>query len=457
MARLGQGGDVKIIIVGAGEIGWYLAEVLIKEHHELVVVEVDPARTQFISAQLDVQVICGSGSSPQTLVNAGIDSADMMCCVTQNDEVNLISALLAREHGVRHTVVRIQSDELRDSAGAKLLRTVGADLVIDPDAETADEILELVHSPGVDEVYPMPVGNLVVIGADVTESSPLVDKTLSQISRDHAATEFLVGAITRNKESSIPNGDVQILAGDHVRILTTNPNRGRVIDLLGVGHKNARRVMVLGGGDIGSRVAERLQNEGVDVIVIERDADRAVQLSDRLHKIVVLQGEITDTDLLAHEGIDEMDAVIAATGEDAANALACTFAASEGASFTVAVLHSLKLLPMIHELGIDAALSPRTASANAVLGLVRGGTAAVATFLESDIEVDEFKIESGCTADGCLVSDLALPEKVLLGAVIRADGSSEICSGNTQLFAGNHLVVFAEPDPLAEARALFSR
>jgi trk system potassium uptake protein TrkA len=154
--------------------------------------------------------------------------------------------------------------------------------------------------------------------------------------------------------------------------------------------------------------------------------------------------------------VARMDLVIAATGDDASNVLACAYAAAEGDAFTVAVLHRLSLLPLVRQFGIDAALSPRTASANAVLRHIRGGTASVATFLESDVEVNEFVIEAGSSADGTLVADLHLRHSVLLGAVTRQDGTAEIVRGHTLLNAGDNVVVFSRPDALAVTRKAFS-
>ena len=191
-------------------------------------------------------------------------------------------------------------------------------------------------------------------------------------------------------------------------------------------------------------------------MLVEHDPERAMRLSERLPRVTVVQGDITDTELLLEESVSRMDLVIAATGDDASNVLACAYAAAEGEAFTVAVLHRLALLPLVRQFGIDAALSPRTASANAVLRYIRGGTASVATFLESDVEVNEFEVEPGSAADGIVVSDLHLPQSVLLGAVTRADGSAEIVRGRTKLYAGDNVVVFSRPDALAVMRRAFT-
>lgn len=445
-----------VVIIGAGEVGWFLADRLQAEQHDVVVVERDPGRASAIAEQLDIQVVQGSGSVPSVLAEAGVANADFLAAVTQNDEVNLVACLLAKEHGVKTCVVRLQDEELSGSAGANLIKSVGADVVIDPDADTADEILELLHLQGADEVYPMAGGDLVVIGAVIGEDAPVAGRHLAGIARDHEPNwRFLFGAVTRGDVTTIPRGDQQLLAGDHVRVLATRSARQDTLRLLGVPGGNAKRVMILGGGAIGTRVAEGLESEGVELTLLERDPARAKVLSEQLRRTVVVAGEITDTDLLAEESIGQMDAVIATTGEDAANVMACAYASAEGASFTVAVLHRLALLPLIRRFGINAAVSPRTASANAVLRQLRGGVAAVTTFLESDAEVDELEIEPGSPADGATVSDLHLPHDVLLGAVIRPGVPGAIVRGNTVLQANDHVIVFARPNALANARSFF--
>ncbi|MEM8925417.1 MAG: Trk system potassium transporter TrkA [Actinomycetota bacterium] len=448
---------MRVVIVGAGEVGWFLAQRLRGEGIDVVVVEVDGPRADALASELDVQVVNGSGSSPADLRAAGVGQADLLAAVTQNDEVNLVASLLAKEMGVASTIVRLQAAELRGEAGANLRATVGADVVIDPDADTADEIYELVHTTGADEVYPMANGELAVIGAVLAESSPLANRSLAQIGDSMGEDwDFLFGAVTRDNNTVVPRGDQQLLPGDHVRVICKSSARVELLQLLGVAGTNADRVMVLGGGSVGGRVAERLSEDGADVVLIERDVARAEALARRLKDVVVIQGEATDTELLQEEAVGSMDAVIAVTGEDGSNALACAFAISEGATYTIVVLHSLALLPLVRRFGVDAALSPRTASANAVLRRVRGNAAAVNTFLESDSEVDEIEIHVGSKADGAAVADLHLPHNILIGAVIRPDAPAEIVRGRTELRAGDHIVVFGRPQAISAAKPLFT-
>jgi len=447
---------VRVVIIGAGEVGWYLAQRLRGEGHDIVVIESDPLRASAVSSELDVQVVTGSGTSPGDLLAAGVDRAEILAAVSDKDEVNLVGSLLGKKFGVDTSIVRIQQAELRGEAGASLREAVGADVVIDPDADTADEIYQLIHTTGADEVYPIAGGELAVIGAVIAEHSPLANRYLAEVGRDMGPDwGFLFGAISRNGRTFVPRGDFQLKPGDHVRVVCTSSSRNELLQLLGVAGSNARRLMVLGGGAVGSRVAARMQAEGAEVVLIERDPERAASLARQLKRVSVIRGEVTDTELLLEESIGEMDAVIAATGEDASNALACAFAISEGASYTVVVLHRLALLSLVRRFGVDAILSPRTASANAVLRRVRGGAAGVNTFLDSDSEVDEIIIEANSKADGMVVADLHLPRNILIGAVTRLDGQPEIVRGKTILRAGDHIVVFGTPKAIAGAKGLF--
>lgn len=447
---------VHVIIVGAGEVGWYLAERLGAENHDVVLIEKDERLAAAIGEELDIQVVVGDGCHPSVLLQAGVRSASLLAGVTQLDEVNLVASLLAKQFGVARTVVRIQTEELRGPAGRDLLEAVGADVVIDPDADTAEEILELVHLSGADEVYPMGDGSLVVLGTVIRPESALAGKRLSEIGASFEPHwQFLFGAVTRHGETVIPRGDEVLEAGDHVRVLTTRRARRETLHLLGAERRRVRRLMVLGGGAVGAQVARASSAEGAEVVLVERDLARAEELAAEMARVRVLHGDIADIELLREASVATMDVVVATTGEDTANVLACAFAAAEGAAFTVAVMHRLALLPLVGQFGIDATLSPRTASANAVLREMRGGTGAVTTFLESDVEVNEFTVAPGSPADGVAVMDLHAPRSVLLGATLRADGTAEIVRGPTRLEAGDRVVAFTRARDLARARQLF--
>ncbi|MGI8793345.1 MAG: Trk system potassium transporter TrkA [Acidimicrobiales bacterium] len=444
-----------VIVIGAGEVGSYLAERLSREGHDVVVVDKDSRRLGVLAEQLDVLTVRGSGTQPSVLDIAGVKRCDVFVAVTSTDEVNLVSCLVAHRAGAGRTIARIEEPELRDRQSRELHRVLGIDLVIDPDDQTAQEILDLLEFPGATEIMEMAGGEVVVIGARLPPDAPLVGRTLHEVALEHEPEwEFLFGIITRDGQTIIPRGEHRLEANDLLRVLCKRRALDQLVALLGIDHRSLQRVMLLGGGRTAELVASRLEERGADVTIVERDTERARELAERLDKVLVIEGEITDADLLADAGVGTTDVVVALTGEDDANILACLFSKLEGAGETIAVVHRLSLLPLLGQAGIDVALSPRTASANGVLRFVRGGVTQVTTFLQGDVEALELVVQEKSPADGALVTELRLPKDVLLGAIIR-DGKAQIARGRTELRDRDHVIVFSMPHSVDEVKRVF--
>lgn len=444
-----------VIVVGAGEVGTYVAERLSREGHDVAVVELDRERLRSVSDSLDVLTVLGSGTSAETLRDAGADRAEMLVAVTSEDEVNLVCCLVATQAGIPRTICRLESSHLRSRKSAELHATMGVDLIIDPEYETAQEIVELLEYPGASEVAEMAGGEVVVIGARLPEDAPIVGRSLKDIALEHEPEwEFLFGVITRGDKTIIPRGDVRLEADDLVRVLCKRNARRQLKRLLGLARRAPRRIMLLGGGRTAQMVAEAAEGRGSDIVIVERDEERALELASNLSGALVLNGEITDSDLLLDADVGSYDAVLALTGEDDANILACLYAKLEGAKETIAVVHRLALLNLLSESGIDVALSPRTASANGVLRFVRGDVSAVATFLQGEVEVLELEVKENSIADNSIVAELRLPKDVLVGAIVR-DGKAQIARGRSELRDRDHVVLFAMPETVEDVRRVF--
>ncbi|MDZ7673483.1 MAG: Trk system potassium transporter TrkA [Acidimicrobiales bacterium] len=444
-----------VIVVGAGEVGTYVADRLSREGHDVAVVERDRTALRAVSEQLDVLTLLGSGTNPEVLKEAGIGRAEMIVAVTSQDEVNLVCCLVGKQAGIARTVCRLEDADLRSRKSTALHDAMGVDLIIDPDFETAQEILELLEYPGASEVAEMAGGEVVVIGARLPKDAPIVGRSLVDIAAEYEPEwEFLFGVITRGEETIIPRGDVTLEADDLVRVLCKRRARRQLMDLLGLARRAPRRIMLLGGGRTAELVGKTLDDRGSDVVIVERDHDRASELAGALGGALVINGEITDADLLEENEVGDFDAVLALTGEDDANILACLYAKLEGARETIAVVHRLSLLTLLTEAGIDVALSPRTASANGVLRFVRGDVSAVATFLQGEAEVIELEVKEGSPADGGIVAELRLPKEVLVGAFVR-DGKAQIARGRSELRDRDHVVLFSMPGFVEDVRRVF--
>ena len=446
---------MRVTVLGVGEIGSYVAARLSREGHDVVVIDSNRRRLQQIDEGLDVMTVFGSGSSPTVLREARLDRTELLVAVTNHDEVNLIACLQAKQMGDARTVARLEQRDLRSRSGLDVRKAIGVDLVLDPDDETAQEILDLLSYQGASNVAEMAGGEVLLIGARLHENAPLVGRRVSEIAKEYSPEwDFLFGTITRNRSTIIVRADHVLEAHDLIRVVTKRRGRSEIMGLLGLKRNRIRKVLLLGGGRTAELLAERLCPLGIAVVVVDVRVERCQELSESIPQALVLQGDITDIDLLVEEDVGSFDAVVALTGEDDANILACLFAKAEGAGETIAVVHRLSLLGLLEKVGIDAALSPRTASANSVLRFVRGDVAAVETFLEGEAEVIELVVKPGSRAIGIPISDLHLPRDVLIGAIVR-DGKAEIARGRSVLRVRDHVIVFAMPQTVDEVHRAF--
>ena len=402
--------------------------------------------------------MAGDATNPSSLAEAEVDKAEVLVAVTQSFKTNLLVCLQARQaRGERElsTIARIDDPELRGPAGRKIREAMGVDLVLDPDEQTASAIQELLLYRGARNLYEMAGGEVLLVGARLTDDAPVVGRSVGEIGVSYEPEwDFIFGEIVRDGESQVVRQETILQPQDLLRVVCRRKGRRELMTLLGLHRTEVKRVMLLGGGRTAQLLASRLNERGVEVALVEVRQERCEYLAEKLPDSMVLHGDITDTDLLAAERVGDFDAVVASTGEDDANVLACLYAKSMGAPETIAVVHRLSLLGLLEQVGIDAALSPRTASANSVLRYVRGDVAAVATFLEGDVEVLEFEVAPKAPADGSAVKDLELPDNVLLAAIVR-DGNAQIARGRSVLRARDHVIVFAKPHLVDEVKRAF--
>lgn len=447
---------MRVIVVGAGEVGTHVAQLLSREGNDVTVVECNEARIAQIDKLLDVSILQGNATDPEVMRSAGITGADLLVAATSLDEVNLVASLIAKIEGVERRIVRLERPGLRGTVAAQLHEAVGADLVIDPDDAVAREILDLLAYPGSIEIAHLADDELLMVAAKLDGDAPFVGLTLSEIAERYEPDwDFIVCTITRDGQTIVPRKDHRLQIGDNVRIICKTKARGHVMAQLGLIAREHHRIMILGGGRTGEILAGALEQKGHVVALVDRNPARAHALADSLEGVLVLLGDITDVAFLEEEEIGSYDAVIALTGEDDANILACLFAKKSGARETIAVLHRLELRHLLRDAGVDVAISPRTASANAVLRTLRGGVSAVATFLDDDIEFYEVEIGPGSRAARALVASLGLPHDTLIAAIVR-DGVPQIGRGNSELQVGDHVVFVAHGKDVDQLSRLFT-
>lgn len=446
---------MKIIIVGAGEVGFHLAKILSQEGHDIVVIDKSSERLARVNDSLDVMTLEGSGSQIGFLQRAGAEDADMLIAVTSIDEANLTSCLLAHKLGTKKKIIRVNHPDFLFSEGPLNAKDFGIDLVIYPEGLAAQEIVRLIRRSAATDVLEFAEGRIQLIGIKLDGESPLINRQLREIVANYAEVPFRAVAIQRGLRTIIPTGEDVFKKGDQVFVISKIDHVQEMLKISGKDMAKFEKVMILGGGRIGQDVAEELESE-VSVKLIESSKETSRRLADSLKKTMVIQGEGKDLDLLATEGIMDMDAYIATTGDEEDNIISCLMAKHLGVKKTIAHVEKLDYIPLANAIGIDALINKKLSAATAILKFVRKGEiVSVATLHGVEAEVIEMIAQKGSSATKKPLRDLKFPEGAIIGCVIH-NGSVTIPVGTTRINAQDRVVVFTLPKAIKEVGKFFS-
>ena len=446
---------MRIIIVGAGEVGFHLAKILSQERHDIVVIDKDPERVARVNESLDVMVVEGSGTELKTLKQAEASEADMLIAVTTVDEVNFTSCLLAGKLGVKKKIIRVNNPQFLSEPGGPSADDFGIDLMIYPEGLAAQEIVRLIRRSAATEVLEFAEGRIQLIGIRLDQESPLLNKKLKDIVATYKNLPFRAVAIFRGIRTIIPSGEELFKRGDQVFVISKTEMVPEMLRLAGKESQRLEKIMILGGSGIGRRVAEQLESE-ISIKLIESGKAASTELADALTKTMVIQGEGKDLDLLATEGIIDMDAYIAVTRDEEDNIISCLMAKHLGVTKTIAHVEKLDYLPLANTIGIDALVNKKLSAANAILKFIRKGEiVSVATLHGVDAEVIEMIAQKGSAVTKKPLSSVSFPEGAIIGCVIH-DGSVEIPVGSTQIRPQDRVVVFTLPKSIREVEKFFS-
>lgn len=446
---------MRIIVIGAGEVGYHIAERLAHEQHDITVIERDPAVCQKVQEGLDLMVVQADGSSPRALEEAGIREAEMVIAVADVDEINIVACALANQYGVPRKIARVRDLELGEHpilAGGKVL---GIDLLINPNQVTAEEIIRVVRAPAAAEVADFADGRVQLLGVKIARGAPIANRRLRDLRSVQSSTPFLIVGIARGEQLLVPTGDTMVGPEDHLYIVTRREYADDILVLLGRAEPPSKRFFIIGGGRIGARVAEALEAESTALKILEKSPARCEFLAQRLDRALVLQGEGTDVRLLMEEGISEMDAVVTITDDDATNLLAGLLGKHYGARKAIALLKRPDLIPLVEPLGIDAAISPRLLTASVILKYIRRGRVlSVFELPESEAETLEVVVAPETPAAGRSLKELAMPKDSLVGAIVRGE-EVIVPRGDTVLTVGDRVILLALPRAIPEIERLF--
>ena len=436
---------MKIIILGAGQVGSNVAESMVSEQNDITVVDLDTGRLRDLQDRLDLRTVAGNASHPTVLVEAGIEDADMVIAVTQSDETNLVACKLAQQlFNVPTRIARIRATDFLGNERIFGHDCFAVDLAICPEQVLTDYIVKLIQFPEALQVLEFAHGRVSLVAVRAFRGGPLVGHHLKDIRAHIPGVDTRVAAIFRGDRPIVPEGDTVVEAGDEVFCLAATQHIRQVMRELRRMDKPVRRVMVAGGGNIGLRLARALDRDYI-VKIIEANKRRCEVLSGRLDKALVLQGDVTDEALLESENVEEMDVFVAVTNDDENNIMSCLLAKRMGARRVVALINRRTYVDLLQAGQIDIAISPAQATIGTLLAHVRRGDITqvhslrrgAAEALEAVVHGDT----DSCRLVGRKLEEIELPKEATIGAIVRGE---QVIMGHhdTVVQAGDHVIVF---------------
>jgi trk system potassium uptake protein TrkA len=442
-----------ILILGAGDIGFQLGKRLSQQRYNITMIECDPAKVKRASEQLDAFVIEGHAASHKSLTTAAVADKDIVAAMTNDDEVNLLACMIAKKLGNATTVARVRNPELTEEGFALTNAEIGVDYVIHPEKETADAIVRLIRQATATDVIELEGGKIQIVGVRLEMGSTLLRKPLYKLSEEFGDPPMRVVAINRNQRTLIPRGDNELVPGDHVFAVCSPEFIQQFIELTGKRDIDIQNMMILGGGLVGQFVAKSLSNH-INVKVIESNVEKSEEIANILPNTLIIHGDGTDIDLMAVEGLQDMDAFVAVTGDDETNIISTLVARHLKVPRTIALVNTLEYLPITPTIGMDAVISKQLLTVNAVNRFIQHQQiAAFATIPGIDVQIIEYIAKKGKITRNTL-QELHFPPDAIVGAVVHED-TMTVPKGDTKIHPGDRVVVFTTPKALHEVEKLF--
>ena len=443
-----------ILIIGAGDIGFQLGKRLSREKHNITIIESDPDKLKRAGEQLDAMTIEGHGASHEVLKLASFEKMDVMAAVTNQEEVNLLACKIGKKAGIPTTIARIRNPEFMDPDFILSLEDLGADCLIHPEKETADAVVRLIHQSRATHVIEFADGKIQVLGVRLERGSVLLKVPLINLVKKYGDPPMRVVAIKRNQQTLIPSGEDRLLAGDQVFVICDPDYISEFISHTGQTETRIEDIMILGGGLIGQFIASSLGKD-INIKIVESDEVKSEVIAKKLPNTLIIHGDGTDLDLLGTEGIVDMDAFIAVTGDDETNIIATLVARHMKIPRTIALVNKIEYLPLTPTIGMDAVVSKQLLTVNAVQRFIQHQSVASLAHLPGlDAQFIEFIAKDGDRITRKALKDVRFPKHAIVGAVMH-DESIIIPRGDTRIEPGDKVVIFVRPRAMDDVEKLF--
>jgi trk system potassium uptake protein TrkA len=449
---------MRVLIAGGGQVGALIARRLVRERNEVVVIEQDAARCREIEEQLDAHVIRGSAASVRALRQGGIADAEMLIAVTNADEINILACLIAQvESQVRVKVARVRTHEVDDWRRVCAASGLKIDLIIHPETSVAERIMRVMRLPGASDIIDFAEGRARLFGMNVEPLSWLAGKSFLDLERAGPPKDSLIVMVFRGSQVIIPHGGEVLRPGDHVYVMATRENLKETLRFMGLETKETLgRVFIIGGKQIGIRIAELLEEQNVNVKLFDINEARCEKIAGMLKKTVVIHGDGTDQTTLEEENIAGVDAFLALTHDDETNIIASLLARRFGAGKIVALINRPNYLHMAQLLGVNTTVSPRLAAVDHILQFVRKGRVlSVTTFREEEAEAIELLATEGMKYVGRPLRHVRFPRGAIVGAIVRPGGEVIVPRGDAMIEPRDRVIFFTLESVVPELESAF--
>lgn len=448
---------MKIIIAGAGDVGFHLAKLLSFESQDIFLIDTDSEKLDYASNHIDVITRKGDATSLKLLKDINIDQADIFLAVTESQNTNFTIAVLAKKLGAKKTIARISNHEFTQDSEIDFTE-IGIDYMISPGELASDEIKMLLNQSAFNDTIQFENGTLNILGSTLEYTSPLINLTVSEAREKFSDIDFITIAIKpdNSSETIIPRGDTVYNIDDQIYFCTPKESIKNLYKLMGKTQFGIKNVMILGGGKIGVKAARNLCDNKFNIKLIEINKGRAKEIAEKLPNALVIKGDGRNVELLEEESITEMDAFIAVTGNSETNIMSCLVAKSKGVKKTIALVENMDYINISQTIGIDTLINKKLLAASAIFKHVRkGDVLKLANLHNVDAEVLEFRVKENSHVTKRLVKDIKLTKKAVFGGVIR-NGIAHMTFGNFQILAGDKAVVFCLPEAIHKVEKLFN-
>jgi trk system potassium uptake protein TrkA len=448
---------MKIIIAGAGEVGFHLAKLLSFESQDITLIDTNRESLAYADTHLDIRVVKGDATSISILKDSKVERTDLLIGVTSSETTNITVCVLAKQLGAKRTIARISNTEFIENKDAVDFTKFGIDELISPESLASSEIELLLNQSAFNDTYEFEEGALTMIGLHLSRTAAFVGKTVKDIGQEYPELDYFPIAIQRygTQYTLIPRGDTQFKEGDQVYFITTRAGVDHIYKLSGKVKEDIRNVMILGGSAIGCKTARDLCKNSFKVKLIEADKEKAFEIADDIPSCLVINGDGRNVELLDEEAIKDMDAFISVTGNSETNIMSCLVAKSRGVRKTIALVENMDYFQLSHSIGIDTLINKKLLAANNIFRYVRKGEIVAMTRLNNmNAELLEFLVTP--TSDVCnkIIREIDFPRSAVIGGVIR-DGEGLIALGGFEIKSGDRIVVCSLPQSIKKVEKLF--